>query len=171
MFSFPSTKGLIWGISAQSTSYRGPVPLLLWVCNVTDEPQPVATCADIDRFWVQGIEVFDSLGHRVPTIVEETEKRLRSSGKSVRCLRVNSCAKGILQSIFQRTQVCMADFPNWNMILRETFGSTTRLRLADTLLFHPKGERIASQSERRSVTKGMRFRSLSEKGEHLHPLR
>jgi len=83
MFSFPSTKGLIWGISAQSTSYRGPVPLLLWVCNVTDEPQPVATCADIDRFWVQGIEIFDSLGHRVPTIVEEAEKRLRSSGKSV----------------------------------------------------------------------------------------
>jgi hypothetical protein len=83
MFSFPSTKGLVWGISAQSTPYRGAVPLLLWVCNVTDEPQPVATCAAIDRFWVQGIEIFDSLGHRVPTIEEETEKRLREAGKPV----------------------------------------------------------------------------------------
>jgi hypothetical protein len=41
----------------------------------------VATCADIDRFWLQGIEIFDSFGHSVPTIAEETDKKLRESGK------------------------------------------------------------------------------------------
>lgn len=81
-FVFRSTEGLIWGLSAKSVPYGRTISLLLWICNITDKPQPVATCADIDRFWTQGIELFDSSGRHVPTTAEETEKKLRESGKA-----------------------------------------------------------------------------------------
>jgi len=48
---------------------------LLWIENTTDQPQSVATCTDIDRFWLDGIDVFDSSGHRVPSLTEEKEKK------------------------------------------------------------------------------------------------
>ena len=66
---------LRWGISTRPAHAGQPVSVLLWIENTTDQPQSVATCTGIDRFWLYGIDVFDSFGHRVPSLTEEKEKK------------------------------------------------------------------------------------------------
>jgi hypothetical protein len=73
---FPSQGPLTWGISSQPTHYGEPLPVLLWLDNPTDKPQPVWTCASIDGFWISGIDVFDSAGHRVLSLNEEKQKKV-----------------------------------------------------------------------------------------------
>jgi hypothetical protein len=78
---FLSVDGLAWGLSTKDTPYGEAVPVILWVCNTTDNPQSVMTCSDISRFRGAGIDVFDSFGHRVLSTLEENQKKLRESGK------------------------------------------------------------------------------------------
>jgi hypothetical protein len=77
---FRSERGLIWGLSTKSVPYGETIPMLLWVCNTTDRPLPVMTCGDIDRFWLEGFDVFDTSGQRVVSLREENEKKIRESG-------------------------------------------------------------------------------------------
>jgi hypothetical protein len=72
---------LIWGLSTKPVPYGENIFMLLWVCNTTDKPLPVMTCEDIDRFWLDGLDVFDSSGHRVLSRREENDKKLRDSNK------------------------------------------------------------------------------------------
>jgi hypothetical protein len=88
-----------------------------------------------------------------------------SRGSQFRSLPANSCARGILQSIFLRTQACTADFLNRTMILRETSGCTIPFCLAHISLFRPREGRIASQLGRPSLTPRMGFQSWSVKNE------
>jgi len=67
---------LRWGISTRPVHDGEPVSVLLWIENTTDQPQATMTCAGIDFFWLYGIDVFDSLGHRVLSLTEEKEKKL-----------------------------------------------------------------------------------------------
>jgi hypothetical protein len=80
---FPSRSALTWGLSSRTVTYGEPVSVLLWLFNPTDEAQPVWTCMEIDQFWVSGIDVFDSSGHRVLTREEEKNKELAASGKNM----------------------------------------------------------------------------------------
>jgi hypothetical protein len=70
-----------WGLSTKDVSYGEPIPVLLWLYNSTDEPQPVMRCQDIDCFWLSDINLFDSTGHRVLSIAEQKEPKLRDSGR------------------------------------------------------------------------------------------
>jgi hypothetical protein len=70
-----------WGLSTKAVSYGEPIPVLLWLYNSTDEPQPVTRCQNIDCFWLSDIRVFDSLGHRVLSIAEQKEPKLRQGGR------------------------------------------------------------------------------------------
>jgi hypothetical protein len=72
---------ITWGLSTKAVSYGEPIPVLLWLYNSTDEPQPVMRCQDIDCFWFSDINLFDSAGHRVLSIAEQKEPKLRDSGR------------------------------------------------------------------------------------------
>ena len=71
---FPPRGALTWGLSSRAVSYGEPDSVLLWLFNPKDKPQPVWTCMDIGQFWLSGIDVFDSSGHRVLTRAEEKDK-------------------------------------------------------------------------------------------------
>lgn len=62
---------LEWGISSKPVHYGEPVSVLLWLNNSTDRVRSVMTCMNIDYFWTEGIDVFDSVGHRVLSRSEE----------------------------------------------------------------------------------------------------
>jgi hypothetical protein len=74
----PSKGPLTWGLSTRPAAYGDEIPVILWLDNPTDKPQPVWTCMNIDWFWLSGILVFDSAGQRVLNVSEE--KQFRESG-------------------------------------------------------------------------------------------
>ena len=67
---------MMWGLSG-GEGRVGAVPISLWFYNPTDKPQPLWTCESIDWFWILGIQVFDSEGHRVLSKAEVREREQR----------------------------------------------------------------------------------------------
>jgi len=97
----PSGGALTWGLSTKPMPFGEAVPVLLWFYNPTDKPQPVWTCQDIDWFWQDGIDVFDSSGHRLLSRAEEEIKKTPGSEIIRACTRnfpidipPRSCAHG-----------------------------------------------------------------------------
>lgn len=78
----PRRGDLQWGISSRPAIYGEKVPVLLWLYNPTDKPQPVWTCMQIDYFWLLGLDVFDSAGQRVLDIQEEKDKERERARKA-----------------------------------------------------------------------------------------
>src|SRR4029077_18367957 len=78
-----------WALSTNAVSYGEPIPVLLWLYNSTDEPQSVMTCQNIDWFWLSDINIFDSAGHRVPSLAEQQEPKLQDSGR----VRIFTCTR------------------------------------------------------------------------------
>ena len=66
---------LIWGLSTKSPDYEDSIPVILWVANPTDKPSFVATCPNLSYFWLNGIEVFDSSGHRIASRREIQDRK------------------------------------------------------------------------------------------------
>jgi hypothetical protein len=81
LLTFPSRGSLTWGLSTKETPYPELIPVFLWLYNPTDESDSVSTCG-IDQFWLSGIDVFDSSGHRVLSREEKGEKKARDSGRT-----------------------------------------------------------------------------------------
>jgi hypothetical protein len=98
---FRSEEGLVWGISTKGVTYGEIVPALLWICNTTETPKPVMTCAGIDWFWLLGIDVFDSSGRRVLSVAEEKEKKLKQNGQ----VNVLSCTRNFPIDIPPHTSI------------------------------------------------------------------
>jgi len=63
---FPFDGPLLWGLSTRPARPGSPLRVLLWIANPTAEAHQVATCSDIDRFWLYGIDVIDDAGKVIP---------------------------------------------------------------------------------------------------------
>jgi hypothetical protein len=64
--TFPFDGPLQWGISTRPARSGSPLVVLLWIANSTEKLERVATCSDIDRFWLFAIDVVHESGHVVP---------------------------------------------------------------------------------------------------------
>ena len=84
---FPKHSDLLWGVSTKPATWGEPVPVLLWLHNPTDTPQPVMTCSGIEWFWALGIDVFEASGQRVLSVGEEKDKKKPDMQGVLMCTR------------------------------------------------------------------------------------
>ena len=71
---------LMWGLSTRPITYGQKLLVLLWSYNPSEEPLSVATCDDIDFFWLREIEVVDSAGDQVASRAK-AKRRAQEAGK------------------------------------------------------------------------------------------
>ena len=62
---------LRWGLSTRPIAYGQKLLVLLWLYNPSEVPLPVATCTDIDFFWLKEIHVVHSAGKHVASRIQE----------------------------------------------------------------------------------------------------
>lgn len=110
---------LMWGLSTRPITYGQKLLVLLWSYNPSEEPLSVATCDDIDFFWLREIEVVDSAGDQVASRAEEK----RRAQEALR-------AKGVL--IPMDRWDCLRNFANYHtpahLFTRQLLDARTRFR-------------------------------------------
>ena len=82
---------LTWALSTGPVSYGQQLLVVLWIQNPNDEPVDVWTCADIDWFWIDEVEVLDSDGRHVMSRREERDLAERKRNPRYAGLGPHTC--------------------------------------------------------------------------------
>jgi len=82
---------LTWGLSTRPVTYGQPLLVVLWIQNPNDEPVDVWSCADIDWFWIDEVELLDSEGRHITSRREERDLAERKRNPKYAGLVLHAC--------------------------------------------------------------------------------